>query len=173
LPTSFNAAVREVFHDIGRQSVISNNVERIDHIEYFVAKLAKWFDGVKYAEVVEEEERKNYWCAISGLALYGYKEVTGLTTQKVKLDGIHTMIKKQADYGPHNILRFGERGVVVRIYDKVARLKNLTTTGREPNNESIADTWLDIMNYAVIAVMLINRVFELPLDWDEVDKLKA
>ena len=33
--------------------------------------------------------------------------------------------KKQHDYGPGNISSFGEVGVLVRVSDKIARLKNL------------------------------------------------
>ena len=36
-----------------------------------------------------------------------------------------TVISKQHDYGQGNILSFREKGLVVRLSDKVARLKNL------------------------------------------------
>ena len=35
------------------------------------------------------------------------------------------VISKQHDYGHDNILAFKEQGLVVRLWDKVARLKNL------------------------------------------------
>lgn len=72
--------------------------------------------------------------------------------------------KKQADYGPGNINAFGEFGVLVRLNDKVERLKNLThkqeildsaiPPQRLPSNESIDDTWMDIATYALIALLL-------------------
>lgn len=73
------------------------------------------------------------------------------------------LIKKQGDYGHGNITAFGEYGVLVRSHDKMARLKNLMTKKQTPNNESIEDSWADLANYAVIALMLRRDVFKLPL----------
>lgn len=74
------------------------------------------------------------------------------------------MIDKQRDYGSSNILSFGEFGVLVRLNDKVERLKNLLTKNKAPRNEAIEDTWMDIANYAKIALMLREGIFELPLE---------
>lgn len=71
------------------------------------------------------------------------------------------VISKQRDYGKANILDFGEFGVLVRLNDKVARLKNLQ--GKDPHNESTEDTWKDIAGYAIIALMLREESFNLPL----------
>ena len=76
------------------------------------------------------------------------------------------LIRKQRDYGHRNITDFGEFGVLVRVNDKVSRLKNLLGNGRTPVNESIDDTWRDIANYAIIALMLRKGIFELPMDED-------
>ena len=76
------------------------------------------------------------------------------------------MISKQKDYGPQNILSFGEYGVLVRVNDKVERLKNLHKAGRNPNNESIDDTWKDIANYGIISLMVRRNIFNLPLGDD-------
>lgn len=57
--------------------------------------------------------------------------------------------KKQHDYGAGNIASFGEIGVLVRVSDKLARLKNLM--GKVAKNEAVADSWLDIANYGPIA----------------------
>lgn len=99
------------------------------------------------------------------------KEVICLSEVKYFEDGIdlimnklrEILISKQRDYGHHNILSFGEFGVLVRLNDKVERLKNLTMKNKQPNNESIDDTWIDIANYAIIALMLRHNVFTLPL----------
>lgn len=73
------------------------------------------------------------------------------------------VIKKQEDYGKSNVLDFGEFGILVRTNDKVARLKNLS--GKDtPNNESIDDTWKDVMGYALLALMLRKGYFSLPLE---------
>lgn len=75
-----------------------------------------------------------------------------------------TLIRKQRDYGPKNISRFGRKGLLVRLYDKVARLENLTSRGASPQNESIADTYLDIVGYCAIGIMWEEGSFQLPLE---------
>ena len=72
------------------------------------------------------------------------------------------VIRKQHDYGHDNILSFGEFGVLVRLNDKVARLKNLQ--GMEAKNETVDDTWMDVAGYALIALMLRRGTFTMPLE---------
>ena len=70
------------------------------------------------------------------------------------------VISKQHDYGHDNIMAFKEQGLVVRLSDKVARLKNLLWTRTDkPQNESIEDTFTDIAGYAIIGLMLANKTF--------------
>lgn len=73
------------------------------------------------------------------------------------------MLRKQADYGPKNITDFGALGCLVNANSKVNRLRNLLMNNKTPNNESIDDSWVDLANYAIIALMLRKKVFELPL----------
>ena len=72
-------------------------------------------------------------------------EFESITKELVKL-----FAKKQHDYGPGNIAEFGEVGVLVRLNDKMERLKNLVLNGLEASNESIEDTLDDIASYAII-----------------------
>lgn len=64
--------------------------------------------------------------------------------------------KKQNDYGPDNIAATGVKGVWLRMWDKINRLKRLVWEGRERmvEDEPLTQTWLDIANYCVIAVMV-------------------
>jgi hypothetical protein len=79
-------------------------------------------------------------------------------------DIVAVVIDKQRSYGVGNILAFGLVGIAVRMSDKVERLKNLVKTGYTPeHSEPLADTWLDIVGYAIVAVMLLRGTFELPL----------
>lgn len=73
------------------------------------------------------------------------------------------LIAKQFDYGHGNILKFGEFGVLVRVNDKIERLKTLIAKNKNPKNESIDDSWLDMINYGIIAMMLRKGTFTLPL----------
>lgn len=78
-----------------------------------------------------------------------------------------TVIAKQKDYGHGNIMRHGLQGVIVRMCDKVERIKNLESKRfGEPVNESLDDSWLDLVGYCIIAIMLLQGTFELPLEQD-------
>ena len=80
-------------------------------------------------------------------------------------DITETLIRKQRDYGHHNIARFGRQGVLVRCHDKVARLKNLQLSrGGAAQNESVADTYLDIIGYSAIGMMWERGWFLLDLN---------
>lgn len=76
-----------------------------------------------------------------------------------------TMLDKNYDYSPANILGTGEVGLVTRLWDKVARLMNLTGfrveiasssfhAPKSPKNESLDDAYLDLANYAVIGALV-------------------
>ena len=73
-----------------------------------------------------------------------------------------TLIKKQMDYGKDNINDFGEEGIIVRSSDKFSRIKHLNKETKQPANESINDTWLDIAGYAILARMYRMGTFDLP-----------
>jgi hypothetical protein len=83
--------------------------------------------------------------------------VTDMSKEAFKIicENVRVMDTKQQDYGSNNISAFGEFGVLVRLNDKIERLKNLNKMP-SVKNEAIDDTYLDIANYAVIA-MLIRR----------------
>ena len=72
------------------------------------------------------------------------------------------LCKKQHDYGHNNITNFGIVGVAIRVCDKIARIENLKKTG-EPTNESLLDSYIDIVGYAMIATMLHEESFRLKL----------
>ncbi len=62
-------------------------------------------------------------------------------------------LKKHQSYGPHNISTFGERGLVVRMWDKLQRLVRLVWNGAANSlDETIEDTYMDILVYAAIAL---------------------
>lgn len=75
-----------------------------------------------------------------------------------------TLVRKQSDYGHHNIARFGRQGLVVRCHDKVARLKNLHLARHgKAANESLVDTYVDIIGYSAIGMMWERGWFLLDL----------
>ena len=76
------------------------------------------------------------------------------------------LVRKQRDYGHGNILAFGHVGIAIRMCDKLARLDTLLSNGATPSNESLIDSWMDLVGYAVISEMLFLEVFGLELKDD-------
>jgi hypothetical protein len=89
------------------------------------------------------------------------------TVDKLLEEAGNLLLTKQNDYGPLNISRAPGgplNGLRVRIFDKVSRINNLIDSGVAPEHESLRDSFLDLANYAVIALMVIDGV------WPEMEK---
>ena len=69
------------------------------------------------------------------------------------------LISKHQDYGPTNIANApggALNGLRVRMHDKLARINNLVDNGKDPKYESLEDSFKDLANYAVIALMVMR-----------------
>ena len=73
------------------------------------------------------------------------------------------LVYKQRRYGCDNILRFGFQGIVIRMSDKVERLVVQEARG-DIDDE---DPAVDLIGYAVIAHMVDDETFTLPLMEDQ------
>jgi hypothetical protein len=71
--------------------------------------------------------------------------------------------RKQEDYGYQNIHRFGTDGIIVRAHDKIARIENLTDLQVEGRNESLIDSFTDLIGYCIIGMMEVQGIWMLPL----------
>lgn len=72
---------------------------------------------------------------------------------------LEVLLKKHQDYGPKNISDSPGgplNGLRVRMHDKLARINNLIDSGAEPENESLRDSFLDLMNYSAIAMLVLD-----------------
>jgi hypothetical protein len=89
-----------------------------------------------------------------------YGHVKFVTDVWEVLDGAgNLLIKKHKDYGPTNIsLSPGGplNGLRVRMHDKTARINHLIDTGATPENESLRDSFIDLLNYSAIALMVLD-----------------
>ena len=76
--------------------------------------------------------------------------------------------KKQMDYGPSNIsvgtnlqtedeIKLSLTGLWFRMNDKIQRLKNLLLNNQKINNEPLEDSYLDVSNYGIMAVIVKNK----------------
>lgn len=74
-------------------------------------------------------------------------------------DAGNLLLKKHKDYGPTNISRSPGgplNGLRVRMWDKTARINHLIDNGATPENESLRDSFLDLLNYSAIALMVLD-----------------
>lgn len=77
------------------------------------------------------------------------------TALPVLLQNLCVLDRKQQDYGSSNLTKFGVDGVVVRANDKLERIINLRKKGDAvANNEPLADSFLDLANYALIGYLM-------------------
>ncbi|NBR35900.1 MAG: DUF1599 domain-containing protein [Chitinophagales bacterium] len=108
-----------------------------------------------------EYDQVGFWKELGAIAIRWGKE----NGYEISREELHTtLVRKQRDYGHHNIARYGTTGLVIRVHDKIARLENLTKNKLSPNNESIADTVMDIAGYSAIGMMWNREQFMLPLE---------
>jgi len=89
--------------------------------------------------------------------------------KKIQKEQLELFCKKQLDYGPSNIglgkgkvekpedIRLSAMGLGIRMQDKISRFLNLSMNDKEPNNESLDDTLIDIANYAIMSLIVRNK----------------
>ena len=63
------------------------------------------------------------------------------------------LIMKNKAYGNKNIEKIGKSGILIRLEEKMERLKHMISNEIQ-DKESVEDTWKDIIGYAVIGIML-------------------
>jgi len=67
------------------------------------------------------------------------------------------LIQKHHDYGPKNISQSPGgplNGLRVRMWDKFARINHLIDSKSEAKNEPLADSFKDMANYSIIALLV-------------------
>lgn len=74
-------------------------------------------------------------------------------------------VRKNRDYSRYidNIGITGVEGIVVRLIDKAVRAYNLTRPGEqaEIKSESLQDTFQDMINYSVYAIMIMRGLWKI------------
>lgn len=72
---------------------------------------------------------------------------------------VELLVSKHKDYGPKNISDSPGgplNGLRVRMHDKLARINNLIDSGKNPNHESLEDSFKDMANYAIIGLLVMR-----------------
>jgi hypothetical protein len=153
-------ALGEVFETLATLDVSAVDLETLrDALDAFIMESFG-------KEHTPAEVSAAYWRNIGAEAVALSGTVTG---EILSMDECWKVLcAKQYDYGPNNILRFSRPGLpgglLVRCWDKVARLLNLRDRGVAPQNESLRDSFLDLTNYAAIGLMVERDWFLLPLN---------
>ena len=129
----------------------------------------------KYYELVSEEEfdkivKKSKKETIDGLGVIEvfeteYPELSEEYKQ-IGNEMYEMFARKHLDYGLNNIAlggdltdesdkKFSLTGLCIRLTDKISRLKNLLSNGKNyVKGESMEDTFIDIANYGIIGLLV-------------------
>lgn len=87
----------------------------------------------------------------------------GLRYTKIVNEMYEIYKAKNADYGDSvhdTFLKYGLLSFLVRMEDKISRLRSLTLKGKKEQrvkNESIIDTLQDLANYAILAIIELEE----------------
>ena len=117
------------------------------------------------------EDKWNEMMACSFQELYETGAYTALFARSLNPTWNQTafvefLAKKQHDYGCENILKFGQEGIKVRMWDKIARITNLVGRDDEAENEPLQDSYTDLAGYLVLLWMVNQGTFTAPLEQD-------
>ena len=71
------------------------------------------------------------------------------------------LLSKHKDYGPLNVANApggALNGLRVRMHDKTARINHLIDNAKykNPQHESLRDSFIDLLNYSAIALLVID-----------------
>jgi hypothetical protein len=125
-------------------------------------------DGTDFGTYGLPDPRDQYGDRDNSLAPYTDKvdEAFVADVWRIMDSAGNLLIRKHHDYGPKNIAHSPGgplNGLRVRMWDKIARINNLVDSDVKPSNESLRDSFLDLLNYSAIAMMVLDGV------WPEVE----
>jgi len=113
--------------------------------------------------VIDPVDIKPVFDKVKNTALFNMLEMNKTSIESILNESFNLGVSKNNDYGSDNILKFGIIGIIVRLGDKIARYKNLTTNKnieQKVKDETLKDTLMDIINYATYGEMLSNNVWD-------------
>lgn len=87
----------------------------------------------------------------------GAEAALGDHAEEILSEALALLLSKHADYGPRNIADSPGgplNGLRVRMFDKLARINNLVD--RDPEHESVEDSFIDMLNYSLIALLVLR-----------------
>ena len=73
------------------------------------------------------------------------------------LEEMNALLRRKNEmYGDGNIDVVGQEGIIIRLKEKIERLKHLLEKKSNPEEEPVEDTWKDVIGYGIIGLM-VNR----------------
>ena len=161
---TWQQAANEAVSEIYDMAIVSkeNSVDSL--IKFMRHRFDQTLRGIENYNYVPPQslivDGQGLWSFVGRHAL-NILTITGWRPDKDEM--IATLIRKQKDYGPENIARFGNIGLLIRMHDKIARLENIyakcewdfnkAVAVNAVSDETIIDTLIDIMGYSAIALM--------------------
>ena len=122
---------------------ISSGKQIFDHNPRRAVIKPKPIEDEKYAEARKKNAESRF---VSDVTLI-YTELEDL------------LLSKHKDYGPSNISNApggALNGLRVRMHDKLARINNLVDENKNPEHESLEDSFKDMANYAIIGLLVLR-----------------
>jgi len=120
-----------------------------DHPAFTALKSKLTDEAIEYLRQEAEEEGKEKDLSVFANTVYRYFDINA-----------DLLLQKHRDYGPKNISSApggAINGLRVRMHDKLARINNLIDSNREPENESLRDSFIDLANYAMIGLLVLDE----------------
>jgi Nucleotide modification associated domain 1 len=130
-------------------------------------------DGIRKLYVVNFNNNESRWFLDNELELIKNNQtndkshvktvfnLSNIESHKKILNEIHDIYKrKNADYGNSFSEQFNEYGLlsaVIRLDDKMRRLKQLIKHEAQVKDESMEDTILDLASYAILTLMELRK----------------
>ena len=127
----------------------------------------KHFELVSEAEFDKVVEKENTIAGLGVIEVFetSYPELSD-EFKKIQDEMYEMFARKHMDYGLNNIAlggdlkdeadkKFSLTGLCIRLTDKISRLKNLLSNGKNyVKGEGMEDTFIDIANYGIIGLLV-------------------
>lgn len=172
-PGNWESAAALVVNSIAERCYghsISKESDQFIITDYVQVNFDDIVDLAFHTRDVDQDFLEEMFFKLAVAGLHGYS-LTAEQDHKSSAGLVYgTVVGKQKMYGHGNIARFEIPGIVIRMNDKLERLKNLRGFDGPVLFEPVKDTWLDICGYSIIAIMWIRGWFLLDIKNQETEK---
>ena len=167
---SASALVVNAIADKCKEYEIAKSKKESEVSDFVQSNFDEIVDLAFHTKDVDSDFLEEMFFNLAVAGLHGYS-LASKESHKASAAFVHnTVVGKQKMYGHGNIARFEIPGIVIRMNDKLERLKNLRGFDGPVLFEPVKDTWLDICGYSIIAIMWIRGWFLLDMKNQEKEK---